>query len=194
VDITNILAVAVALAMDAFAVSIATGVCLKSVSPRQFFRLSWHFGFFQGMMTFAGWGAGLTVRSLMERYDHWVAFSLLAFVAVNMIRSAFGEKDEGAACADPTKEASLVLLSVATSIDAFAVGLSMAIIHSGIWLPVVLISLVALLFTVAGLYFGSRAGQLFGLRRYAEFAGAMVLIAIGINILYEHGALGAVTP
>jgi putative Mn2+ efflux pump MntP len=75
----NTLALAVALAMDAFAVSIAAGVALKSVSPRQTFRLAWHFGLFQAMMPVIGWSAGLTVRSRIEAYDHWVAFLLLAF-------------------------------------------------------------------------------------------------------------------
>ena len=85
-QIFNLLAIAVALAMDAFAVAIATGVNLKIVSIRQTFRLSWHFGFFQAMMPVIGWSAGLTVRAYIEQSDHWVAFGLLVFVGGNMIR------------------------------------------------------------------------------------------------------------
>ena len=87
-ELINIIFIAVALAMDAFAVSIAAGVALKSVSPRQTFRLAWHFGLFQAMMPVIGWSAGLTVRSHIEAYDHWVAFGLLAFVAQGMLRAA----------------------------------------------------------------------------------------------------------
>jgi len=85
----EILAIAVALAMDAFAVSIAAGVNLKSVTSRQTFRLAWHFGLFQALMPIVGWSTGFTVRSLIENYDHWIAFGLLAFVGVKMIRDAF---------------------------------------------------------------------------------------------------------
>jgi putative Mn2+ efflux pump MntP len=93
----HIVAIAVALAMDAFAVSIATGVRLKRVSLRQFFRLAWHFGLFQAMMPVIGWAAGLTVRDTIERYDHWIAFGLLAFVGTNMIREAFKLEEDARA-------------------------------------------------------------------------------------------------
>ena len=99
----QIFAIAVALAMDAFAVSIATGVTLKQIHLRQTFRLAWHFGFFQAMMPVIGWGTGLTVRSFIERFDHWVAFGLLAFVGGNMIREAFAYEKEARKPADPTR-------------------------------------------------------------------------------------------
>lgn len=175
--------------MDAFAVAVASGVTLKNVSPRQFFRLSWHFGLFQALMPVIGWYAGLTVRTFIEKYDHWVAFGLLAFVAVNMLRSAFEKSEKSELCNDPTKGSSLVLLSVATSIDALAVGLSMAFINVSIWFPALVIGIIASVFTVTGLSLGSRASRFVFLQRYAEFVGAGVLIAIGINILVEHQAL-----
>ena len=116
----NILAIAIALAMDAFAVSIATGVSLKNVSLRQTFRLSWHFAPFQALMPVIGWGAGQRVHAIVDAYAHWLAFGLLTIIGVNMIREALkgdaGEKQKR----DPTKGASLVMLSVATSIDALA--------------------------------------------------------------------------
>jgi len=185
---------AVALAMDAFAIAVASGISLKNVSPRQFFRLSWHFGLFQAMMPVIGWGAGLSVRAFIERYDHWVAFGLLAFVSINMFRSAFGKSEKSELSNDPTKGSSLVLLSVATSIDALAVGLSMAFINVSIWFPALVIGIVASIFTAAGLLIGSRASRFVFLQRYAEFIGAGVLITIGVNILHEHGALASIFP
>jgi len=187
--ILNIFALAVALAMDAFAVSIASGVALKNVSPRQFFRLSWHFGLFQALMPVIGWSAGLSVRTLIEDFDHWVAFLLLLFVGINMLRSALGKQDEENTCKDPTRGSSLVLLSVATSIDALAVGLSLAVLDVSIWLPAFIIGVVAALFTALGLFLGSKACRFMILQKYAEGAGAIVLISIGVNILYEHKAL-----
>ena len=187
--VLNIFALAVALAMDAFAVSIASGVALKHVSGRQFFRLSWHFGLFQAVMPIIGWSAGLSVRTLIASFDHWIAFSLLAFVGFNMFRSIFHDEDDDGTCKDPTRGSSLVMLSVATSIDALAVGLSMAVLNVSIWFPALVIGIVAALFTALGLFLGSRACRFMLLRKYAEGLGAIVLIGIGIKILYEHDAL-----
>lgn len=185
----NISAIAVALAMDAFAVSIATGVSLKNVSARQTFRLSWHFGFFQAMMPVIGWSAGLTVRTHIAAYDHWIAFALLLIVGGNMIREGFSPEKTDARKRDPTKGASLVILSVATSIDALAVGFSISIIHVSIWTPALIIGVVAGLFTLAGLHLGGRIGKAKWICRYAEITGGLVLLSIGVKILYNHGAL-----
>ena len=188
-ELLNILAIAVALAMDAFAVSIASGVTLKSVSLRQTFRLAWHFGLFQAMMPVIGWSAGLTVRSHIEAYDHWVAFGLLALVAQGMLRSAFKGDDDKENAKDPTKGMSMVMLSVATSIDALAVGLSLSMINVSIWTPALVIGLVAGAFTTVGMHLGKAIGSMAQLSRWAELTGGVVLLAIGVNILWEHGAL-----
>lgn len=183
------LALAVALAMDAFAVSIASGVALKTVSPRQTFRLAWHFGLFQAMMPVIGWSAGLTVRSYIEAYEHWVAFALLSYVAQGMLRAAFkGEKNEDET-KDPTRGVTMVMLSVATSIDALAVGLSLSMIQVSIWTPALIIGLVAGIFTTVGLHLGKWIGSVSQLSRWAEMTGGIVLLAIGVNILREHGAI-----
>ncbi len=188
-ELTNTLFIAVALAMDAFAVSIAAGVALKSVSPRQTFRLAWHFGLFQAMMPVIGWGAGLTIRSRIEAYDHWVAFALLGFVAQGMLRSAFKGGSAEADAKDPTKGMTMVMLSVATSIDALAVGLSLSMINVSIWTPALIIGLVAGAFTTAGMHLGKVIGSMAQLSRWAEMTGGIVLLAIGVNILREHNAL-----
>lgn len=188
-EMIDTLALAVALAMDAFAVSIASGVALKTVSPRQTFRLAWHFGLFQAMMPVIGWSAGLTVRSYIEAYEHWVAFALLSYVAQGMLRAAFkGEKNEDET-KDPTRGVTMVMLSVATSIDALAVGLSLSMIQVSIWTPALIIGLVAGIFTTVGLHLGKWIGSVSQLSRWAEMTGGIVLLAIGVNILREHGAI-----
>lgn len=185
----NIAAVAVALAMDAFAVAIAAGVKLGEVDLRQTFRLAWHFGFFQAAMPVIGWAAGLTIRSQIEQYDHWVASALLLFVAQGMFRGAFKDKASRTS-QDPTKGATMVMLSVATSLDALAVGLSLSVIKASIWIPALTIGLVAALFTAVGIHLGSRVSRAGLVRRYADFTGALILSAIAFNILRVHGALG----
>jgi putative Mn2+ efflux pump MntP len=185
----NISAIAVALAMDAFAVSIAIGVSLKAVNFRQAFRLSWHFGLFQAMMPVIGWSAGVSVRSYIAQYDHWIAFGLLALVAANMIRGAFGNNKDDREPKDPTRGMTLVMLSVATSIDALAVGFSISILNVSIWTPALVIGLVAGTFTVIGLQIGQRIGAAGKLSSFAEAIGGIVLIIIGVKILHEHGAM-----
>ncbi len=182
----TVFALAFALAIDAFAVALAAGVSLPRITHRHTFRLAWHFGFFQAGMTLLGWLAGVSVRALIQEVDHWIAFGLLVFVGGRMIREA-GRAEEERRQADPTRGRTLVLLSVATSIDALAVGLSLAVLEAPIALPAAVIGAVALLLTAAGLHLGrlARAGTRLGARM--EVAGGLVLIAIGLRILIEHG-------
>ncbi len=187
--ILNIVAIAVALAMDAFAVAIASGVRLKRVSFRQFFRLAWHFGLFQAMMPIIGWAAGLTIRDAIERFGQWVACGLLVYVGVNMIREAFKLEDDARRHKDPTRGLTLVMLSVATSIDALAVGLTISMLKVSIWTPALVIGLVAGLFTVLGLYLGKSVGSAERLSPVAEVLGGLVLLGIAVKILIEHQAL-----
>jgi putative Mn2+ efflux pump MntP len=188
-DLLTIFGIAVALAMDAFAVAIATGVTLKQVSLRQTFRLSWHFGLFQAMMPVIGWGLGSSVRSYMEAYAHWIAFALLALVGSNMLKEAIlSDEDEKAKpLKDSTKGLTLVMLSVATSIDAMAVGLSMSMLQVSIITPALIIGIVAGLFTIFGLHLGKRVARLTWLSTWAEIVGGLVLWLIGLNILRENG-------
>ena len=189
VQFINISAIAVALAMDAFAVAIVTGLSLKDVSLRQTFRLSWHFGLFQALMPIIGWSAGISIRIYIEKYDHWIAFGLLAFVGINMIREAFRHDKDEEQKKDPTKGMMLVMLSVATSIDALAVGLSLSMINISIWTPALIIGIVAVMYTIIGLQIGKKIGSSVRLSIYAGTIGGIILFAIGLNILHEHGAL-----
>ena len=184
-----IMGISVALAMDAFAVSIAAGAFLRDVGRRPLFRIWWHFGLFQAMMLVGGWGAGITVREWIESVDHWVAFGLLAFVAANMLWGAFRGEEEGVEKKDPTRGMPLVMLSLATSMDALAVGLSLSILNISIWLPALAVGGTAAILSAIGMVLGSRAARLPRLGRFAETGGGLVLLAIGVHILYEHGVL-----
>ncbi len=185
----SLLAIAVALAMDAFAVAVAAGLTLDRVTPRRTFRLAFHFGLFQALMPVLGWAAGLTVRSMIESWDHWLAFVLLAFVGGRMLWEAVRGGDGQREPRDPTRGWTLVVLSVATSIDALAVGLSLAVLGESIWVAALVIGLVALGFTAGGLHLGRLVGGLERLARFANVLGGLVLIAIGLRILWDHGAL-----
>jgi len=183
----TIILIALALAVDAFAVALATGVSLCQVSGRQIFRLAFHFGLFQAMMNIIGWGAGLTVRTILESIDHWLAFGLLALVALKMLKDAIGGREEEAEKIDPTRGYTLVMLSVATSIDSLAVGLSFSVLNVSIWMPAAVIGLVATLLTFLGLKLGCLLGSASRLGSKAEIGGGIVLLGIGLHILHQHG-------
>lgn len=191
VDIFSLISLAVALAMDAFAVAVAVGISLKKVNARQMFRLSWHFGLFQAMMPVIGWFLGVKVRTFVSAFDHWIAFGLLAFVGGKMLWEAFQSDDEDAdETHDPTRRMSLVVLSVATSIDALAVGFSMSVLDVSIAFPAIIIGITACLFTLIGMQIGSRFASSARLSRWAEVLGGVVLLTIGVHILQGHGVFG----
>lgn len=188
------LGIAVALAMDAFAVAIATGVSLKQVSVRQTFRLSWHFGLFQALMPIIGWAVGASIEDYVAAYAHWVAFIMLALVGSNMLKEAIltdENEDEIKPGKDATKGMTMVMLSVATSIDALAVGLSMSMLQVSIAYPAMIIGIVAGLFTILGLHLGKRVARLTWLSTWAEIFGGLVLWIIGLNILRENGVFSS---
>jgi len=181
-SIIEIFLTAVALAMDAFAVSLAAGASARVRGPRAALRLSFHFGLFQFLMPVLGWFLGLRIAPAISAVDHWVAFGLLAFVGVRMIRSGFDPTERR--YGDPSRGLALVGLSLATSIDALAVGLSLAMVGIDIWFPSVVIGIVALALSLAGVYLGQRLGVLFGKRM--EIAGGIILVLIGLRILLTH--------
>jgi len=188
------LLIAVALSMDAFAVSIGTGVCVPGIRPFHALRASLAFGLFQFAMPVLGWLLGGAFRSLIEGFDHWIAFGLLAFVGGKMIVESF-EVKEPTSCSDEERARSdirnlgpLLVLSIATSIDALAVGLSYSVLGSPILLPAAIIGVVTFALCSAGIEFGKRIGARF--ERWAELAGGVVLVGIGAKILIEHFASG----
>lgn len=180
----DLLMVALALAMDAFAVSIAAGLTLDRVTARHVFRIGFHFGLFQFLMPVLGYYAGRGFAEPAAAFDHWLAFGLLTGVGLKMLWEARRPDDPEQAKADPSRGLMLVTLSVATSIDAAAVGLSLALSGSEIWFPAVVIGLVAGALSAVGVSFGKRLGGRF--EQWAEALGGLVLIAIGSKILFAH--------
>jgi manganese efflux pump family protein len=184
VTLLTLLGIAVGLAMDAFAVAISIGLNAQDCGLRKTVRLAWHFGLFQALMPILGWLAGSFVEQWISAVDHWIAFGLLAAIGGHMIYEALhGDEEERASC-DPTRGRRLVLLSVATSIDALAVGLSLAVLGVAIWWPALVIGIVAFAFTAVGLHLGRRFGSLLG--RRMEIVGGLILIGIGVRILIDH--------
>ncbi len=183
-NLIETLMIAMGLAMDAGAVSMAAAAAGYAATPRAVFRLSFHFGLFQFFMPVIGWFLGIYVVHYVARVDHWIAFLLLAFVGIRMIRSGLEQSPAGAGDIDPSKGVTLVLLSVATSIDAMAVGLSLAMIKVSIWFPSVIIGIVTIVVSIVSIAIGKRMGVLFGSRM--EIAGGLILLAIGGKILWTH--------
>jgi len=183
----EIVALAVALAMDAFAVAVAAGVVLRRIDRRQTFRLAFHFGLFQALMPVLGWAAGLTIQSLIEAVDHWLAFGLLAFIGIRMLIGAVRGDGDAFDGREPTRGMTMVMLSVATSIDALAVGLSLALVRVSVWVPALAIGVITGAITAGGIHLGAFVGRRLRLAQYAGAVGGIVLIGIGVRVLHEHG-------
>jgi putative Mn2+ efflux pump MntP len=182
-DILTILLIAVGLAMDALAVSLGIGTTQYANSRRPIFRLAFHFGLFQFLFPVLGWLGGLSVQSFMAGFDHWIAFGLLAFVGGRMIISGF-DKESETHKSDPSRGGMLVLLSVAVSIDALAVGLSLALLKVNVFYPAAIIGVVTGALSLIGLRIGGRLGQAFGKRM--EIIGGLILIFIGLRVVLSH--------
>ena len=179
----TILLLSIGLAMDAFAVSLGIGTAGEIPSFRGKMRLAAHFGIFQAGMTALGWLAGETVVNYIQGIDHWIALLLLGYVGVNLIRASL-KKDAHAFSQDPSTGKTLVILSFATSIDAFAVGLSIVFLKVPVLTTVIAIGLVSFLLSVTGLFAGARLGETVGKRM--ETLGGVILIGIGIRVVITH--------
>ncbi len=175
--------VAVGLAMDAFAVSLGIGTSQVANKPRPLFRLSFHMGLFQGLMTFLGWLAGSTIAGYISAVDHWVALALLAFVGIRMIRSGL-DPENNLHKTDPSRGGTLIVICIATSIDAMAVGIGLAMLKTEIIFPSLIIAVVTLGLSLFGLLAGNSLGEKFGKRM--EILGGLILLSIGLQIVYTH--------
>ena len=180
---------AVGLAMDCFAVSIASGIILKRARWRAMLTMTFFFGFFQALMPLIGWAAASLFSYLIEAVDHWIAFGILAFLGIRMIRESLKDED----CRqmfDPTRLKVVLTFAVATSIDALAVGVSFAFVGMNgpedILPAVSIIGLVSFAFSLAGLIFGIRCGCGLAKKLRAELLGGIILVIIGTKILIEH--------
>ena len=182
-QIIEIVFLALALSIDAFAISVAAATAGHIDGARAAVRLSFHLGFFQFLMPVLGWAAGATLEPLIAPWDHWLAFLLLIIVGVRMLFPS-SEPSSPLANPNPTRGLALITFSAAASIDALAVGLSLAILHFSVWLPSVMIGLITTFVSVVGILLGASLRYRF--RRSAEIMGGLVLIFIAIRIALSH--------
>jgi putative Mn2+ efflux pump MntP len=175
------LLVAVALGCDAFAVGLGVGT--QFCSPRQVFRLSFHFGVFQFLMPLLGCLIGQNVMGLARGWAPWIAFGLLVFIGAKMTFESFRPRESSQShdCSDPTRGFSLVMLSLATSMDALGVGLGLGILGQGLFLSATIIGIVACSMTWTAMKLGNRLSAAFG--RRIETAGGLILISIAIKLV-----------
>ncbi|MBF0406986.1 MAG: manganese efflux pump [Candidatus Riflebacteria bacterium] len=178
-SLVMILGIAFALGCDAFAVGLALGT--RGLDFRASFRLWFHFGLFQFLMPIIGWSLGSSILKYIEKFDHWIAFALLAGVSIKMFKESLSSEDEEETTIDPTRGWSLVMLSLATSIDALGIGFSMGVAKSNLLFPSFCIGIVAGIMTFIGIKLGGKLNTKFGKR--VEMVGAVILFIIALKLL-----------
>ena len=181
--VIELLLIALGLSMDAFAVSVGKGLSVQKINPRHSLSVGVWFGGFQALMPLIGYFLGVSFASLVESFDHWIAFVLLGIIGFNMIREALSN-DECEAAHPDFSARTMLMMAIATSIDALAVGVSFAFLHIDIWSAASIIGVTTFILSIVGL----RIGNIFGCRykSKAEFAGGAILMIMGIKILIEH--------
>ncbi|MBQ7794630.1 MAG: manganese efflux pump [Clostridia bacterium] len=177
----------IGLAMDAFSVSVSDGIILGKPKISEAVKIALFFGVFQFIMPVLGYLAGTTFASVIEAFDHWVAFALLGLIGGKMIYEAISESDLDKKTDNPLGFKTLLILAIATSIDALAVGVTFATVASPVLISSAIIGVVTFFVCTLGVYLGSRCGDIFGNK--AEIAGGVILIVIGLKILIEHTLL-----
>ena len=180
--IVEVLLIAIGVSMDAFAVSVAKGISARQMKMRYALQAGLWFGGFQALMPCIGYFLGLGFATFIGQWDHWVAWLLLTFIGANMVKESFSKDDDEVSGGWGFWH--MLTLAVATSIDALAVGVSFAFLEMSVWMPVIVIGLTTMMFSVAGVLLGKKVGERF--KSKAELVGGLVLIAIGVKILWEH--------
>jgi putative Mn2+ efflux pump MntP len=181
-NLLNIITIALGLSADAFAVSIVSGAAYKKLHIAHVFRIALFFGLFQAVMPLVGYAAALSVEQFIAPFDHWIAFALLSAIGAKMIFESLKLKTDQPM--DPSKISILLILSIATSIDALAVGVTLSLLSSSITLAVIIIGLITFALSWLGVYIGKKLGHFF--ENKIEAIGGIILIAIGIKILLQH--------
>ncbi len=182
-DLVTIIVIAVGLAMDAFAVSIVSGSVYQQLQVRHALRMAVFFGGFQAFMPLIGSLAGMSVKDYIADYDHWIAFGLLAAVGGKMIYESF-KIEPAKKNLDPSNVIVLLVLALATSIDALAIGITLSLIVSSITIAVIIIGLVTFVLSYLGVFIGKKFGHFFESR--IEAIGGLILIGLGVKIVLEH--------
>lgn len=180
-DVTTIL-IAFGLAMDSFSVSITNGLTRKFVKVTDALKIGLFFGFFQAIMPVFGWLTGENVIEFIAGFDHWIAFGLLSLIGCRMIYESI--KKDAKKVIGSLSLGMLLMLSIATSIDALAVGLSLSFLKASIVAPAIATGLITFSLSFLGMYLGSQFGRF--LKNKIEILGGIILIIIGLNILIEH--------
>jgi putative Mn2+ efflux pump MntP len=179
----TIIFIALGLAMDAFAVSITSGIAIKNLKINNALKIALFFGFFQAFMPVIGWLAGLSLRDFISNIDHWIAFGLLSLIGGKMIYESL-QMESREKKSNPLNIYLLLILSIATSIDALAVGISFSFLDLSIALPVMVIGTITFGLSFLGVFIGNKSGHFF--EGKIEIIGGVILIGIGIKILLEH--------
>lgn len=183
-NLSDIILIAIGLAMDCFAVSIACGFAMKKITFWPAFRIAFFFGLFQAIMPLIGWLVGNRFQLYIENCDHWIAFIILLILGARMIHENFKKEDANKKRLNPYKLAVILTLAVATSIDALAVGVSFAFLQIDLWSSIAIIGIASFLFSIIGVVFVNRYCCRYKIP--AELLGGIVLIGIGTKILIEH--------
>jgi len=180
-DVTLVL-IALGLAMDSFSVAVANGLASRKFKSAEALEIAAFFGFFQAAMPVMGWYAGISLLELISEFDHWVAFALLVFIGSKMIYES--ARNEANSFVNSPSRKVLLTLSIATSIDALAVGLSLSFLQTQIIVPAILTGVITFSLSLFGVYIGGRFGRV--LKNRVESVGGLILVAIGAKILLEH--------
>lgn len=180
--VLELMLVSIGLAMDAFAVSVCKGLSMKKMSWKKGIIVGLYFGIFQALMPGIGYFLGTTFETLVIQIDHWIAFVLLGFIGINMLKEAFAKDSEN--YNDNVDFKTMSILALATSIDALAVGITFAFLQVNILLAISIIGILTFIITVIGVKIGNKFGDKY--ERKAEVVGGLILIFMGIKILFEH--------
>lgn len=182
-DILTMVLIAIGLAMDSLAVSITSGLAMRDLKISKALKIAIFFGLFQALMPVVGWLAGLSLTDLISGIDHWIAFALLSLIGCKMIYESI-RLESREKVIDPMNVYLLLMLSIATSIDALAIGMTFAFLEVSIVTPIIIIGIVTFLLSFLGVFVGNKFGHLF--EKKIGIAGGLILIGIGIRILIEH--------
>ena len=179
--LTEIILLAIALGMDALSVSLCKGLSMKEMKWKNAIIIGLYFGIFQAVMPCIGYVAGIKFQSIIESWSHWIALVLLAFIGLNMIKEAIWGEEEAN---DRIDFKTMIMLAIATSIDALIVGVTFAVLKNDIIIPAIIIGVITFIMSVAGVKLGNAFGNKMG--KNAEIFGGIVLILIGIKVVVEH--------
>lgn len=180
--ILEIFLISIGLAMDAFAVSVCKGLSMKKMNWKKAIIVGAYFGLFQGLMPVLGYLLGTTFEDLITKIDHWVAFALLGLIGLNMIKEAFNKDNES--FNDCVNFKTMIILAIATSIDALAIGITFAFLKANLLLAIIMIGIITFILSVLGVKIGNKFGNKY--EKKAEFTGGLILILMGLKILLEH--------